>query len=137
MSDLPIKEGLFHIPATSDDKPYLIGSKCKMCGYAAFPKKVVCVRCLRDDTMDDVRLGPYGTLETYAVMRVGPPDFPPPYMVGYVRVKEGPLIFSQITGCDVEDDALELGQEMELVIDKIKKDSKGNNVVGWKFRPVR
>jgi len=137
MSDLPIKNGLFHIPATRDDKPYLIGSRCRICGNTAFPKKVVCVTCRQNDTMAEIALGPYGTLETYAVMRVGPPDFPPPYMVGYVRMKEGPLVFAQITGCEIEDDALEPGTEMELIIDKIKKDSKGNNVLAWKFKPVK
>lgn len=136
MTDLPLKDGLFHLPESAGEKPCLIGSKCSVCGYASFPRKKVCIRCRRDDTMEEIRLGPYGTLETYAVMRVGPPDFPPPYMVGYVRLKEGPLVFTQITGCEIEDDALEIGTEMELVIAKIRKDPEGNNLIGWKFRPV-
>jgi hypothetical protein len=47
------------------------------------------------------------------------------------------LVFTLITGCEARDDALEIGQEMELIIDKIKKDRQGNNLVGWKFRPRR
>ena len=137
MTDLPLKEGLFHTPESVGDSPYLIGGRCRICAYTSFPQKGVCVRCRRNDTMEEIKLGPYGTLDTFAVMRVGPPDFPPPYMVGYVRMKEGPLIFTQITGCDTEDDALEMGEEMELVIETIRKDSEGNNLMGWKFRPVR
>lgn len=70
-------------------------------------------------------------------MRVGSPDFPTPYIVGYVRMKEGTSIFTLITGCEPRDDALEPGEKMELVIEKIKEDEKGNNLIGWKFRPMR
>ena len=87
--------------------------------------------------MEEIKLGPYATLENFAVMRVGPPDFPAPYIVGYVRMKEGILIFTPITGCEARDDALELGEEMELTIEKIKVDEQGNNLIAWKFRPTR
>ena len=35
-----------------------------------------------------------------------------------------------------EPEALKLGQEVELVVGKIKEDEKGNDIIGWKFRPV-
>ncbi len=137
MVDRLLKEGLFQVPASPGDKPYLIGSRCRICGYICFPKKDVCVKCRRDDTMEQTRIGPDGILETFAVMQVGPPDFPPPYMIGYVKTKEGALVFTLITGCEPRDDALLIGEEMELVIEKIKKDKDGNNVIGWKFKPIR
>ena len=137
MANVPLKKGLFHMPESPDDKPYLIGSRCTVCGYTCFPEKVVCIRCQRDGTMVENKLGPYGNLETFTVMRVGPPDFPPPYIIGYVRMKEGAVVFTQITGCDVEDDALSIGEEMELVIEPIKQNEQGDSLVGWKFRPVR
>lgn len=136
MTDLPLKEGLFHLPKSPDDKPYLIGSRCSVCGYTCFPRKEVCVRCRRDDTMEEMKLGPYGALETFAVMQVGPPDFPPPYIMGYVRTKEGARIYTLITGCEARDDALDIGEEMELVIEKIREDGEGNNLIGWKFKPI-
>jgi len=135
MTDLPIKEGLFHIPQSSNDKPYLIGSRCRVCGYTVFPKQDVCVRCRQDGTMEQLKLGPYGILETFATMRVGPPDFPPPYIIGYVKMKEGARLFTLITGCETKDDALEIGEEMELLIEKIKEDTEGNHLIGWKFKP--
>ncbi len=137
MADIPIKQGLFHIARSPDDSSYLIGSRCRICNYTSFPQKTVCVKCRRDDTMEELRLGTHGTLENFALMRVGPPDFPPPYMVGYIRMAEGPIVFSQITGCQPEDDALEIGQKMELVIETVKKDPQGNNLIGWKFRPIQ
>lgn len=136
MVDLALNEDLLHIPDSPDDKPYLIGSRCSICGYTCFPKKLVCVRCRRDDTMNEIKLGPYGTLENYAVMQVGPPDFPPPYIMGYVRLKEGALVFTLITGCEARDAVLNIGEEMELVVKKIREDRDGNNLLGWKFRPT-
>ena len=137
MTDIPIKKGLFHIPESPDDKPYLIGSKCRVCGYTVFPKQQVCVRCLKDGTMEELKLGQQATLETFAVMQVGPPDFPPPYIIGHVKTKEGAKLFTLIAGCEPKDDAMDLGEEMELVIEKVKEDKEGNNVIGWKYRPVR
>jgi len=86
--------------------------------------------------MNEIKLGPYGTLENYAVMQVGPPDFPPPYIMGYVRTKEGALVFTLIIGCKARDGVLDIGEEMELVVEKIREDRDGNNLVGWKFRPT-
>lgn len=137
MAAIPLKEGLFHIPESPDEKPYLIGSRCTACGYTCFPKSPVCVRCRRDDTTEELKLGPYGTLETFAVMQVGMPDFPAPYVIGYVRTKEGALVFTPITGCDARDDALTLDEDMELVIERIKEDEQGNELLGWKFKPTR
>jgi uncharacterized OB-fold protein len=135
--DIPLKEGLFYSPKSPEEKPYLIGSRCRVCGYTDFPEKKVCVRCRRPDTVEKIRLGERAMLETYTVMRVSTPDFSAPYMIGYVRTKEGALIFTHITGCDMADDALTIGEEMELIIEKIKEDSQGNPVIGWKYRPIR
>ena len=136
MVDIPIKKGLFHIPQSSTDKPYLVGGRCRVCGYTSFPKQEACVRCRQDGVIEEIKLGPCGTLETFVVMRVGPPDFPPPYIIGFVKTKEGARLFTLITGCEVKDDALDMGQEMELVIERVKEDKEGNNLIGWKFRPV-
>ena len=136
MVDLSLNESLLHIPDSRDDKPYLIGSRCRVCGYVCFPKKLVCVRCRRDNTMNEIKLGPYGTLENYAVMQVGTPDFPPPYIMGYVRTREDALVFTLITGCEARDGVLTIGEEMELVVEKIREDRSGNNLLGWKFKPI-
>lgn len=138
MAEVPLREGLFHIPGPSpDDHPYLIGTKCRLCGYTAFPPRHVCLKCLREETMEEVKLGPRGTLDSFAVMQVGPPDFRPPYVIGNIKIPEGPLVFALISGCEPRDDALELGQEMELTIECIKKDNQGNDLMAWKFRPAR
>ena len=136
MVELPFKKGLFYAPSSSDEKPYLVGSRCSVCGYTCFPKKEVCVRCCCDGTMEEMKLGRYGTLESYAVMQVGMPGFPPPYVIGYIRTDEGALVFAPITGCNAIDGALEIGEEMELIIETVRQDELGNKLLGWKYRPT-
>lgn len=135
--DVPIQEGLFHLPESKKEKPYLIGSKCRRCGYTCFPIKQVCVRCLRDDCMEEVQFGPNGFLDSFAVIHIAPPGFSAPYIQGYVKLENGPKIFTLISGCEPNDDALKLGQRMELVIEKIREDENGNNVIGWRFKPEK
>jgi uncharacterized OB-fold protein len=135
--DLLIKENLFHVPESVDEKPYLIGCKCRRCGYTCFPTKQVCVKCLKDDCMEKAKFGPNAVLESFAVINVAPPGFTAPYIQGYVKLQDGPKVFSLISGCEPKDDAIELGQRMELVIEKIREDENGNNLIGWKFKPTR
>jgi uncharacterized OB-fold protein len=118
-------------------KPYLLGSECKICGYVSFPEKSVCVKCRREDTMKKFEIGKYGNLENFAVMRVGTSDYPAPYVIGYIRSKEGAIIFSQIINCEPKDDSLKIGQEMELVIEKLGDDEEGKEMFCYKYKPIR
>ncbi len=136
MADLPLKAGLFVQAKSENEKPYLLGSRCRACGYTSFPRKEICIVCRKEATMEEIQLGTYGRLETFAVMQVGPPGFKVPYVIGYVKAREGALVFAPITGCEAKDDALKVGEEMELVIEKVKEDGKGNNLIGWKYRPA-
>ena len=52
-------------------------------------------------------------------------------------MQEGPLVFTLITGCEIRDDSLDLGEDMELIIEKVKEDEQGNNLIGWKFKPIK
>jgi uncharacterized protein len=132
-----IKEGWFHVPATTRDKPYLIGSRCGRCGFTTFPKVKSCRSCMGEDTMKDFPLSAEGKLDTFAVSMQGPPGFTTPYIQAYVTLPEGIRIFTMIDTDKPEAENLEIGDKMVLVIGKIKVDAKGNDVVGWKFKPVR
>ena len=39
-----------------------------------------------------------------------------------------------VSGYDFE--KLKIGMEMEIVLEPLYKDSKGNDVMAWKFKPV-
>jgi len=61
--------------------------------------------------------------------------FDPPYAVGYIDLPEGVRIYSILTEADMK--KLEIGMEMELVIEPIQKTSDGEEIIGYKFKPVR
>jgi len=120
-----------------DEKPYLIGSKCKICGYVAFPKKVVCPVCLTKESMEEIELSGKGKIDTFSVLHVGAPGFAVPYVVAYVVLQEGSKVFSMIEGCEPSEKSLEVGTDVELVVGKIRDDEQGNEVIGYKFKPIR
>ena len=86
--------------------------------------------------MEEVPLSKRGRIDTFSVVRVAPVGFEAPYIQAFVDLPEGPRIFALITGCEPAEGALREGDEVELVIDKIVEDEKGNERIGYKFRPV-
>jgi uncharacterized OB-fold protein len=114
-----------------DGRPYLIGSKCNQCGYIAFPKKMVCPACMTNGSMQDMGLSRTGKIETFSTLHVAPPGFPIPYTVGYVVLPEGPRIFSILTDSG---EAINIGDDAELVVGKIREDEMGNEVIGYQFK---
>jgi uncharacterized OB-fold protein len=134
---LPAVPGMIHEATSPGDKSYIIGSKCRVCGTTFFPKRPACRVCQRDDTMGDVPLSTRGKINSFTLIYVAPVGFEAPYMQAYVDLPEKIRLYSIITGCELKDDALTLGQEVELVIDKLSVDEHGNDLIGYKFRPVK
>lgn len=83
---IPVIEGLFHLPASPSEEPYLIGSKCKLCGYVSFPKRAVCPICVKGSTMQEAPLGRYGTIKYFSISRISQPGFPAPYVQSFVQL---------------------------------------------------
>ena len=133
---IPVLPGIFHEATSSGDKSHLIGSKCRVCGRVFFPKRSICRVCMIEDTLEEIPLSTRGKIDTFTVVRVAPLGFKAPYIQAFVDLPEGQRIFSLITGCEPSEDALKEGQEVELVIDKITEDERGNDLIGYKFRPV-
>jgi uncharacterized OB-fold protein len=134
---IPIEEGLFHMPASADDKPYLIGSKCSSCGNVTFPKREVCPRCVRRGSMEEYHIYGKGRLNTFSIVNAALPGFKAPSIQAYVDLDEGPRIWSLITGVAPEPAALQIGMKVELVVEKVREDREGNAYVGYQFRPVK
>jgi uncharacterized OB-fold protein len=139
----PVGEGLFSLPSSPSEKPYLIGSKCRSCGESFFPARLCCRQCSSED-MEEIALSQTGTLYSFTTIRVKPPHYigEVPYIVGIVELPEGERIRTLLTDCD--QDSLEIGMEMELVIEVVGRTTKplgkieaGTEVLGWKFRPLR
>jgi uncharacterized OB-fold protein len=132
---IPFKEGLIHLSSLAGDENYLIGSKCKACGAVAFPKRVVCHKCLSQD-MTEIPLSKKGKLASFIVSWAAPSGFEPPLMLGYIDLPEGVRLLSVITGCKPSPQALDLGQDMELVFEKLRIDAAGHQVMIYKYKPV-
>ena len=133
---IPIEEGLFHVPDSADDKPYLIGSKCDSCGNVTFPKREVCPRCVKRDTMAEYHIYGKGKLNTFSIVNAALPGFKAPSIQAYVDLDEGPRIWSLIVGVDPDPEALRIGMELELVVDAVRQDREGNEYISYQFRPV-
>ena len=117
-----------------DNQPYLIGSRCKNCDHVSFPKKEVCPACITKGAMEEVPLSRIGKVDTFSVLHVGAPGFPVPYVVGYVKMAEGPRVFAVIQEDEESGMSIETGREVELILGKISNDEQGNEVMGFQFR---
>ena len=133
---IPIQEGLFIEAASSNEKPYLLGNKCKKCGLTAFPKTPVCPTCQVQDTMEDAKFEGKGTLDSFSIVEAALPGFQRPSIQAYINIENGPKIWSLITGCEPTEDSLKLGMKMEMVIDKVREDEEGNELISYQFKPA-
>jgi scaffold protein (connect acetoacetyl-CoA thiolase and HMG-CoA synthase) len=134
---IPIEEGLFHVPSSPDDKPYLIGSKCSTCGNVTWPKREVCPRCVKKGTMSEYHIYCRGRLNTFSIVNAALPGFKAPSIQAYVDLDDGPRIWSLITGIDPDPALLKIGMELELVVDRVREDPGGNEIMSYQFRPVK
>jgi len=132
--EIILGEGLFHMPSSPDERPYLKGSKCLSCGLVFFPKLKICPKCLRRGTIEEATLTGKGVIDTFAVVNSALPGFKSPSVQAYINLLEGPRVWGLITGC--EPDELEIGMEMELAIGEVKRDGEGNVFISYQFRPI-
>ena len=134
---IPIEEGLFYLPSSPGEKPYLIASKCTICGNVTFPKREVCPRCVKRDTMREYHIHGKGKLNTFSIVNAALPGFKAPSIQAYIDLEEGPRIWSLITGIEPNEKALQIGMDLELVVEKVREDTQGNELMGYQFRPVK
>src|SRR5271157_3131674 len=85
----------------------LIGNECKNCGTAYFPPRIICPKCGRESRMEERKFAGDGEVYSYTKIRVPPDTFKEeaPYVVGVVRLDEGPMVEGHI---------LETGQEIKI-----------------------
>ena len=131
----PLAEGLFEPAASPGGLPILLGSKCKSCGEVVFPRVLDCPACFGFETMQEHPLEGRGHVRDFVVAYRGPSGFAVPYIQAYVKLVDGPVIFSSMTGCLPTDDALVPGQEVVMTIERIRSVA-GVDIMGWKFLPL-
>ena len=136
---IPVMEGLWTTPSSAGEEPQLVGSKCLSCGEVFFPKKpkAWCVHC-QGTNLEDIELSRRGKISSFTVAMQPAGAFykgPVPYAYGCVDLPEGVRVETLFTGCDF--DELEVDMDVELVIEKLAEDDEGNEVITYKFKPIR
>lgn len=101
----------------------LEAGKCKKCGTAFFPPRLICPEC-KSKEFTKINLSSEGKLLTYTIVRVGSDKFSQqsPFAVGIVELKDGVRITTQLA--DVEFDKLKIGLKVKMVFRKIQDEGK-------------
>jgi uncharacterized OB-fold protein len=86
--------------------------------------------------MDRFTLAGRGELVDFVVVERGPAGYATPYVQAYIKLMDGPKIYSMLTGVEPTETGPKVGQTMEIIVDVIRK-ADGVDIVGWKFRPER
>ncbi|MFH1775473.1 MAG: Zn-ribbon domain-containing OB-fold protein [Chloroflexota bacterium] len=128
--------------ATIDRRYRLVGNKCKGCGAIIFPARLICPEC-NSNNMEDFPLSGKGKIFTYTMIAryAAPGEFDDQqsmdgaFMVGIVKLEEGPLTVAQLTDCEVKPEAVEIGTDVEVVFRRLYE-QEGITRYCYKFRPV-
>lgn len=113
-------------PVDESDRIRLLGSRCRRCGEAFYPSRLICKNCSAQES-EAWEFGPEGFLYTYTIVR-DPPGVPPrafgeAEFAAKVRV-QGRIL--------VEDfGSLRIGMPVELVL----RPASDGRPAGFAFRP--
>ena len=136
----PAVPGWFTLDAA---RPALLGTRCKACGTVFFPREETFCRSplCQGSEFEEVELSRRGRLWSYTTNHYQPPDpyVSPepfvPYTVAAVELAAERMVVLGQLAPGVDPERLELGMEMELVLDTLFEDEQAEHVV-WKWRPV-
>jgi len=134
--EIRVLEGLSTERGSDRVKPFLIGSKCRICERCFFPSRVICPYCYKEE-LEEIELSTRGILYSFTIVeeeKAVPPEFKVPYAFGYIDLPEGVRVLSLLK--DWENKPVRLGMDMELVIEQLHADSDKNVVYGYKFKPI-
>ncbi|HEY2302586.1 MAG TPA: OB-fold domain-containing protein [Acidimicrobiales bacterium] len=133
-------DGWFTLDA---DQPRLLGNRCTTCGTFFFPRADFFCRNPECDgtAFDEVPLSSKGRVWSYTVNRYQPP--PPyrspepfaPYAIAAVELVEEKMVVLGQMVAGVEGDQLDVGMEVELVLDVLYEDDDHEYLV-WKWQPA-
>lgn len=108
----------------------LSGIRCGTCGHVSFPVRPVCPNCFGTE-VEGAPIGAKATLLSHTISHVAPDGFEAPLVQAWVRVDEGPELFSLLS-CTAEQ-AASLSSEQRLELELF---TERNGVQGWGYRPI-
>lgn len=130
---------LFATPLEPPENVRLKGSKCNDCGVAFLGKLAACENC-QSMNITEYELPRHGKLYSFTMVRQKPPggfrgptDPFEPFPVGQVEMEDGVLFLSRLAHVKFED--LKIGMDLEMVVEPLYVDEKGNEVMMFAFQP--
>ncbi len=135
----PAIEGWYTL---SKDRPHLIGARCTSCGTYYFPKQLnFCKNPACDSNeFEEVELSREGRIWSYTNACYQPPEpyiaadpFEPFSIAAVELEKEQMIVLGQVVE-GVTPEQMQVGQEVELVLDTHHKTDDGEKVI-WKWQP--
>jgi uncharacterized protein len=132
---ISLEESVLKVPSKPGEKPTLIASKCNQCGRVFFPKRMTCAACSTPD-VKLIDLSQTGKVVDFAVVDRKPKFalIDPPFTLALIEMPEKCQLYGVIRGISAAD--LRAGDEVELDIEKVKQDEKGNDVMAYIFKPA-
>lgn len=113
----------------------LVGTHCPACGMDHFPHRHVCPRCHSRELVPR-QFSPGGRVVCHAVDQsplMGHGEIvPKPLAV--IELDDGPHLIADIVDCSPEQ--IKEGLRVEMVLRKWRRETNGNYMYGFKFRPV-
>lgn len=106
------------------EKKRLMGVKCSDCNNLMLPPRIICTKC-NSRELEWHEFKGDGTLETYSILHVAPTFLKDnvPYIVGIVKLREGPMITGRIADVDAtKSENIEIG--MNVKIEFLKESGK-------------
>ncbi|MCL4745544.1 MAG: OB-fold domain-containing protein [Burkholderiaceae bacterium] len=89
-------------PIATVAPPRLEAASCGACGHLFLPRGPLCPRCWSSDLSTRELCG-QGEVATFTVYRQQyHRDFPPPYVIALIALREGPRMISNVVGCAPE-----------------------------------
>lgn len=137
-TQVPAIEGWF----TTDDEPALLGTRCADCGSFHFPPERILCRnpACASTELSETKLSRRGKVWSFAVNHyaapapyVGKEPFEPYTVVAVELAEEQMVILGQLADA-VDPARLEIGDEVEVVIEPLFTDEEGNEHLAWKWR---
>jgi len=76
----------------------LVGTRCNRCGRYFYPPRMMCPGCRREGEVEPYKFNGMGEVVTYTVIHTAAKGFEhqTPYVLGIVKLDEGPSLTSQI-----------------------------------------
>ncbi len=124
----------FTIPSDPSERPQMRGCVCPACGARFAGRRAICPGCGRRG-LDECLLSPTGTVWTFTVVHQKPPGaiLEPPYAIAQVKLDDGPVVMSVITGAPPSD--MRVGLPVAMTLYDTGRVDDGARVVAYAFQP--